>query len=394
MATAASSHGHRLGARRDHPHLFESAYCSWRDQFVQRAGEEGVPAEWLDHFRNSVQPNPAVLKDSNAQPEMTLSAGSYIQKLVTERRIRDGRQAATDHADRFQGIRDKFGIEAEILAAIWGIESNFGQLMGDYLVLDSLATLAFDGQRSNFWEHELISALQIAVSGAAAPDRLVGSWAGAMGHTQFMPSTYLSDSLRLSGQGHADIWGGDPSDALASTANFLIRRGWQPELPWGDGVRLPKAFDFSLSGRWNQFTAACWHDAGVQLCGQDDYSDWGLCALILPEGHRGPGFLVTKNFDILLQYNASAAYALAVGLLAKNIREHEAMNFNWTQTAPLSQDCIRELQTLLVRRGFDTGGIDGIAGSATLRSVQQWQLRRGEPPDGLPSHRILESLRG
>ncbi len=370
-----------------------SGFSEWLDDFCCRASAENLPESTVRRFRASVRISGTALERSRDQPEFNLSAGAYVQRLITDTRIKRGREAVSRSAAALKAAETRFGVEACILAAIWGLETDFGRTMGDIPVLDALATLAAGGERPEFWECELISALRIVASGAAGSGQLKGSWAGAMGHTQFMPSSYLSDSVSLSNRDRADIWGDDPSDALASTANFLIRRGWQPGLPWGGQAVLPEDFDFTLSGHWNRAPAARWRKGGVRLSSGESFHGWGECSLILPAGCRGPGFLVSRNFSALMRYNPSISYALAAGLLAGELRGGPHVRMYWPETSPLSRSETRELQTLLARLGHDTGGIDGLAGPSTLRSVQKHQSATGEVPDGLPNRNLLERLR-
>ena len=368
-------------------------FSLWLEGFCGRASAHDLPQETIQRFRSSVRFTGEVLERSRSQPEFTLAAGGYVERLVTDERAARGEAAMSRSAEALETAEARFGVDSCILAAIWGIESDFGRTMGDYPTLDALATLASGGRRTDFWESELISALRIIASGAAVPGRLKGSWAGAMGHTQFMPSSYLSDSVSLTSDGSPDIWGSDPSDALASTANFLVRRGWRTECPWGGAANLPEDFDFMLSGLWNKAQTARWNEAGVRLRSGKPFSEWGECSLILPEGHQGPGFLVTENFRSLLRYNASVSYALSAGLLADQFSGEAGSAMVWPGISPLPPDEIRELQSRLVELGHDTGGIDGLAGPATYRSVQRLQSESGEVPDGFPGRKLLERLR-
>lgn len=368
-------------------------FSHWLNEFCRRAALENIPNEIIQRFYRSIKLNSDVIEKSRKQPEFDLSAQEYISKLVSSDRVAHGKDAISLHPNMFNTLNARFGVDKFILTAIWGIESNYGKRMGEYSTIDSLATLAFSGSRREFWEKELIAALQIYASGDAPSNHYFGSWAGAMGHTQFMPSSYLSDGISLNGTRCGDIWGCDPSDALASTANYLLRRDWDIRLPWGSVALLPKNFDYSLSGYWNLAPSSTWEKAQLKLIDGVNFTDWGESSLILPSGHMGPAFLVTRNFAVLMKYNVSILYALAAGLLATAIQTNNPHKLNWPNIAPLQRVQIQEMQRLLVQLGHNTGGIDGISGAQTLQSVQNQQLAMGEIPDGFPDLNFIEKLK-
>ncbi|MCY3877565.1 MAG: lytic murein transglycosylase [Rhodobacteraceae bacterium] len=362
--------------------MMNSGFDAWLAGFCERAKAAGIDADVIQDFRSRAAPIREVIERADSQPEFTLSAAAYVGRLVTEERVAAGKSATALQ----RATLSKSPVEAEIITAIWGVESDFGRKRGEFPTLNTLASLAWYDRRAEFWESELFAALRIIQSGAVDADRLVGSWAGAMGHTQFLPSTFLSDAAG------ADLWSDDPVDALLSTARFLNRRGWKTRLPWGSEAILPKDFDYRLSGHWQQRSAEFWNSIGLALPHAEDFSAWQQCSLYLPTGHRGPAFLITANFRVLLHYNRSPAYALAVGLLADRLRGGEAP-ISWPQPEPvLSPTEIRELQRYLVRLGYDTGGVDGIAGAATLRSIQLAQADLGGIPDGFPDRSLLLHL--
>lgn len=370
-------------------------FLSWKQGFCQHTRVKNLPLDVIQHFLDIVKTNETVLKSRHSQTEIDLPAGRYVQRLLTDSRIEAGRIAMARHLISLQRAEEKFGVDTHILVAIWGIETRFGNVMGEISTLDALSTLAAVGSdlRQKFWQNELIAALQMISSDHCPPAKLVGSWAGAMGHTQFMPSSYLSDAVSLIGEGSADIWGDDPADSLASTANFLRRRGWQSKLPWGDIAVLPDRFDYLLSGHWNSLSASRWKEIGVTLRNGRSFKDWGECSLISPGGHRGMAFLVTRNFFVLLRYNTAIPYAVAVGLLSNELKGKRSDMLDWPNAEKkLSQNNIRNLQQMLVQRGFNTNGIDGLLGPATHRAVQRVQAEMGEIPDGLPSQKFLDML--
>lgn len=375
--------------------MMETEFLSWKQRFCEHARVKNQPPDVIQYFLNTAKVNEIVLESCHSQAEIDLPVGRYVQRLLTDSRIESGRAAMARHFTSLQRAEEKFGVDTYILAAIWGIETRFGNVMGEIPTLAALSTLAAVGSdsRQKFWQNELIAALQMISSDYCPPAKLVGSWAGAMGHTQFMPSSYLSDAVSLRGEGNADVWGDDPADSLASTANFLRRRGWQSDLPWGDIAVLPDRFDYRLSGHWNSSSASQWKEIGVKVRNGRSFKDWGECSLISPSGHCGLAFLVTRNFFVLLRYNAAIPYAVAVGLLSNELQGERSDMLGWPDAEKkLSQNDIRHLQQMLVQRGFNTNGIDGLLGPATHRAVQEVQAAMGEIPDGLPSRPFLDVL--
>ncbi len=374
--------------------MHESKFFAWKASFCGRADIKVLPANVIQHFQENAKLNIEVLERYQSQPEISLPTGRYVQRLLTDSRLQLGREEIALHRTSLKKVEDVFGVDGHILAAIWGIETQYGRVRGEIPTLDALSTLSSNGgKRQGFWQHELIAALQIIATILKRPKELMGSWAGAMGHTQFMPTSYLSDATTLTGDGEADIWGSNPTDSLASAANFLARRGWQSRLPWGDLALLPNSFDYTLSGNWNTWSAAHWRETGVTLGSRRSFKNWGKCSLIIPDGHRGPAFLVTANFRVLLKYNLSISYALAVGLLANALQDRNFEIPNWPENGvSLSRDDICLMQQLLVQRGLDTQGVDGLAGPATLRAVQSTQAEMGDIADGLPSQEFLQKL--
>lgn len=364
----------------------------WQAGFCQRALSENISNEVITQFRTAVSINKEIKERSQTQPEFNLTTSQYMERILTDKRIKIGIKTNRQFANLFNELQSKYQVDVNILTAIWGIETNFGKNRGHFSVIDALATLATTDKRIDFWERELVAALHIIATGRCHLQQLKGSWAGAMGHTQFMPSSYLTYAVSFRGDTHSNIWCENPADALASTANFLLQHGWNPSIPWGGEVQLPPNFDYKQTGRWNKFPPSVWKRSSVHLNNKREYTDWGQCSLLLPTGHTGPAFLITSNFDVLLRYNASTSYALAIGLLANAINNKSCNLIYWPNIPPLSSNAIITMQQQLVELGYETGGIDGIAGSSTLRSIQQHQIELGLVPDGLPSPQFLEQL--
>ena len=291
-------------------------------------------------------------------------------------------------------IEARFGVDQEVVVAIWGLESAYGTFMGDRSLIGSLATLASDGRRPAFFEDQLIAALRILQAGDVTADRMTGSWAGAMGHTQFMPTSYLTHAVDFTGDGRRDIWGEDPADALASTAAYLAHFGWTKGMPLGLEVTLPQAFDYTQSGERVKKSVAEWQASGVRTATGGDLPDHGAASVLLPAGHRGAAFLIFANFRVIERYNTADAYVIAVGHLADRIAGGPPIKALWPREDRVLLATERtELQARLTSAGFDTQGVDGRIGPNTIAAVRAFQRARGLVPDGYPGLDILSRLR-
>ncbi len=281
---------------------------------------------------------------------------------------------------------------ANVLVAVWGMESNYGSNFGSTPTVDALATLGFDGRREAWARAELLAALKIIDKGDIDHDHMIGSWAGAMGQTQFMPSSFLSYAVDADGDGRRDIWG-SMADVMASTANFLSRSGWQAGEPWGAEVQLPKGFDFGRADPQVRQPAAAWAGEGVTRMDGQALPDMAEATLLLPAGARGPVFLVGRNFRAILRYNNSTSYALAVGLLSQRLAGGGSVQAPWPRDlAALTRTQMVSLQTALNERGFATGAADGVMGPATRDGLRRYQRSVGLPADGYPDAALLERL--
>ena len=362
-------------------------------EMLARARLEGISRTLLDRFGTKAVFVGEVSERESAQPEFTLPVRRYIERAVSVQRVAEGRDAKGRMTAGFDQIEGRFGVDRAVLAAIWGIESAYGTRLGGFSVPNALATLAGISGRSRFFEDELVAALRIVDSGAVSLDGMVGSWAGAMGHTQFMPSSYLAHAVSLRGKGQPDIWGEDPSDALASTANYLAAHGWREGVPWGFGVELTDGFDHMLPGLEEPRPVEDWAGHGVRLPDGSDRSGNPSFSVLLPAGHTGPAFLVSENFGVLRQYNRSIQYALSVGLLADRISGSPEPDLHWPADAlHLSRAEILAMQRLLVQLGHDTGGTDGIVGPATIAAGRDFQRSAGLVPDGHPDRSFLRNV--
>lgn len=367
-------------------------------QFVQGLWQEARPAKinrttFDQAFAGIVDPDPDVLKLAGNQPEFTSTTSEYLTKAVTPARIDTGKQMLATKADLLSAIESRYGVDRYILLAIWGIESNFGKDLGSMKVMRSLATLAYQGNKKDYARPQLIAALRILQSGVIGSNNFVGSWAGAMGHTQFIPTSYLAFAVDWTGDRKRDIWNSE-ADALASTANYLKSAGWSSIVPWGWEVKLPPRFDNGLIGNAQARSIAAWMKIGVRPMQGEFRSLNSKAYLIVPQGLDGPRFLVTRNFAAIKSYNDSYSYAVAVGYLADRIRGLGPIVASWPdQNIALSYGERVELQKRLIGKGFPTGGTDGRFGARTYEAILAFQKSRNLTPNGIPDHALLEELR-
>jgi membrane-bound lytic murein transglycosylase B len=365
------------------------------DALWPAAHARGISRSLFDRFTADFVLDPEVVQLATSQPEHHKSPGAYITNLVTPQRIETGRALAAEHATVLAAIESAYGVDRHILLAIWGVESAYGTAMGSRSVVRSLATLALaDARRAPFWRNELIAALRILQDEQTAPEAFVGSWAGATGHTQFIPSAYAAHAVDFDKDGRRDIWG-NVADALASTANYLRTSGWAANAPWGFEVILPPDFDHAWSAPGRSQTLSQWLAMGVRVPATPGNAHLGLpLQLVLPAGAQGPAFLVTRNFRTILRYNNAQVYALAVGHLADRIAGGAPLAAAWPSAEkPLARAEREELQRLLAARGHDTGGFDGIMGDQTRAAIRSTQRTLNLPQDGHPSLELLQRLR-
>jgi glucose-6-phosphate 1-epimerase len=364
-----------------------------------QATAAGLRADILDMHLMPVTPDASVLPLLDAQPEFTTPIWDYLAALVDEQRIDDGRAMLQAHAGTLSRITTQYGVDPETVVAVWGVESDYGKTFGKRPLLQSLATLSCFGRRQDFFRGELLATLALLQAGDLRAEGLTGSWAGAFGHTQFMPSTYKRIAVDFDGDGRRDLVGSIP-DALASTANYLKRAGWRTGEPWGFEVKLPAGFDASLAGRRSKRALSDWTARGVTrmdgtaLVGRGVPAD-AQAGVLLPAGAAGPAFLVLRNFDAIYAYNAAESYALAIAHLSDRLRGGGAFTKAWPTDDPgLGRTERRELQTLLLARGHAIGEVDGLIGTLSRRAIVVEQQRLGiTPADGRAGTRILEVLR-
>ncbi len=351
-------------------------------------------ATWRQHT-NGLQADFSVIDKLNFQPEFRTAIWDYMSALVDDERVADGQARLAQHRAALERAEQRFGVDPATVVAVWGVESNFGQTFGKYPLVQALGTLSCHGRRQAYFRGEFFSALRILQAGHIAPERLVGSWAGAFGHTQFMPSTFERLAVDFDGDGRADLM--DSSvDALGSTANFLARAGWQRGLPWGIEVKLPAGFSVAGEGRRTKRPVADWTARGVRrVDGSALPANLGNVGLMTLAGPQGPAFLVTRNFDALYSYNAAESYGLAIAHLSDRLRGGGPFATPWPTDDPgLSRAERRELQALLTMRGHDIGPIDGMLGDKSRQAIRAEQQRLGHEPSGRGGQKILRALRG
>ena len=369
-------------------------FRSWISGFEKRAAAQGIRSDVLRAAFDGVRYDPDVIKRDRNQSEFTKTIWDYLDSAASDARIRNGKDALSRHARTLDAIEARYGVDKEVVVAIWGLESAYGTFRGKNDVIQSLATLAFDGRRGAFFESQLIAALKILQNGDTSPRNMTGSWAGAMGHTQFIPTSYLSYAVDFTGDGRRDIWSDDPSDALASTAAYLAKFGWTKGQPWGVEVRLPQGFDYALADRDILKSPADWARLGVTGTDGRAVANHGKGSILLPAGSEGAAFMIFGNFAVIERYNTADAYVIGVGHLSDRIKGGPAIQSGWPRgDRALTYDERREMQERLTRRGFDTRGIDGRIGPKTIDAVRAFQQASGLTPDGYASLNLLKRLR-
>lgn len=368
-------------------------FDAWLAAFKQRALAAGLSQALLDRELNGVTPDPKVVSLDGRQPEFSKPVGDYIKGVISDDRVAVG-QGKRETLTFLPGVESRYGVPRDILLAVWAMESAFGKLQGSFDVVRSMASLAADGRRRTWAEGELIAALKIIDSGEATRAQLRGSWAGAMGQTQFLPSNYLTTAVDNDGDGHRDIWGSD-SDSLASAANLLKKGGWKPGVGWAKEVILPAGFDYSLAEGPREIPS-WWEALGVRRA---DGLPWTAAdaaspaGLILPAGAAGPAFLALPNHFAIRTYNNSTSYALGIGLLADRFAGGGPLVASWPVETPLSLADRMAAQIALSRLGFDPGPADGVIGAGTRKALRAWQQDRRLPADGYLSSDMVARLK-
>lgn len=375
------------------PKVPNAGFSAWLQGFRPRAAAAGITETTLARSFGSIGFIPKVIERDRNQTEFKRSLQDYLQIAASDERIATGQQKLRQVGATLSAIETRYGVPANVVCAIWGLESRFGARRGDVPVLSALATLSYDGRRGAFFEKQLIAALKIIQSGDISANRMVGSWAGAMGHTQFIPTSYQAFAVDFTGDGKRDIWSDDPSDALASAAAYLSKNGWRRGQPWGIEVRLPSGFNGPF-GRGTRRSVAEWRASGVRRVTGGALPDHGAGSIIIPAGRTGPAFLVFRNFRTILSYNNAESYAIGIGHLSDRIVGGAPIQGAFPPDEfGFSLRDRQDLQRGLTRAGFDTGTPDGVFGSKTEAAIRGYQQANGLPDTGKPSRALLDRLR-
>jgi len=367
-------------------------FARWVAEFSTIARAAGIDEATLHIAFDNVRFVPRIIELDQAQPEFTRAVWDYLDNALSTQRIARGQDKLLQLRPVVEPIAARYGVPAEVLVAIWGMESNYGSFVGDIPTIDALATLGFEGRREEWARGQLLAALRILQNRDIDRAQMIGSWAGAMGQTQFLPSNFLAYAVDADGDGRRDIWN-SLADVMASTANFLASSRWQVGQPWGLEVRLPPGFDYARADADVRQPATQWTDEGVQAMDGAPLPALADSSILLPASARGPAYLVGPNFRTILRYNNSTSYALAVGLLAQQLAGGPATQAPWPRDLQLlSRSQLLALQTALNVRGFDSGTPDGMMGPATQRGLRQYQRSLGLPADGYPTLDLLQRL--
>jgi membrane-bound lytic murein transglycosylase B len=372
----------------------QQRFADWQQDFTRRALAKGYDADMLARTVGQAKIDPKALDKDVKQPEFTKPIWSYVDGVNSTKRIQGGKDKLAKHAQLFEDLENRYHVDKYILTSIWGLESSYGTILGDHDIIDALSTFAFEGRRMSFGKNQLYAVLDILKRGDVRQDQLTGSWAGAVGMTQFIPTTFRDYAVDYDGNGNKDLWA-NPGDALGSAANYLSRYGWRYAEPVFAEVILPDGFDYSLTSNTKR-TVSGWTGMGIRpVSGQN----WSKAALFLeakvlaPAGAKGPAFLTFKNFDVIKKYNNSTSYALGITVLSRLFTDQTTIIRDWPRDdQPLSRSERQELQHALTRQGFDTQGVDGLIGPNSRRAIRGWQLRHGLPADGYVEHDLYEKI--
>ena len=369
----------------------DAGWDAWVDGFRGRALANGVSGGTYDAAFRSAGFLPGVIEKDRNQTEFTRTIEDYLAIAASDERLAKGRVAVQTYGGVLAEVEARYGVEAAVVAAVWGLESFFGERRGTVPVVSALSTLAYEGRRGAFFESQLIAALKILQNGDVSPDRMTGSWAGAMGHTQFIPTSYLAYAVDFRGDGRRDIWADDPTDALASTGAYLANSGWTHGQPWGVEVALPDGLSGPF-GRGSTQSVGQWMAAGVRDMNGGQVPDYGAASVIIPAGRGGPAFMTFRNFTVITRYNNAENYVIGVGHLSDRLRGGGPVRGAFPPDVNgMTIDQRQALQRGLTAAGFDTQGSDGVIGAKTRAAISAYQTSRGLAVTGEPS---LELLRG
>lgn len=370
----------------------KAGFDQWVAGFRGRALAKGISAGTFDRAFASAYYDPDVIRLDRRQAEFSRPVWEYLDSAVSDTRLANGRKALSENARVLAQIEARYGVPKEVVVAVWGMETSYGVNRGRKQIVSSLATLAHDGRRGAFFEAQLIDALKIIQAGDTAPQNMLGSWAGAMGHTQFMPSSYLSYAVDFNGDGRRDIWSDDPTDGLASAANYLSKHGWKSGQPWAVEVTVPAGF--REAGKSIRKTPSQWQAQGVQAVRGGRIPDNGTTSILLPAGANGPALMIFDNFRVVSRYNNADSYVMGIGLLSDQLAGRGGLQRAWPRSdRPLTEAERKEIQSRLAASGHYSGEIDGVTGSGTMDAVRAWQTANGLTPDGYVNEALLKKMR-
>jgi membrane-bound lytic murein transglycosylase B len=372
--------------------MAQEAFEQCRNRLTSLAIERGISETVARAVLEDVEPLERVVRADRNQPEFIQSFDQYLGARVTVSRVSTGRTLYSQHRDLLDQLAATHGVPGQYLVAFWGLESNFGRVLGNIPVFDSLTTLACDQRRSRMFTDELINAMTIVERGDATPDEMIGSWAGAMGQTQFMPSTYLAHATDGDGDGRANLWSSE-ADALSSAARYLANMGWESGFRWGREVLLPDDFDFSFAGADRRQPLSRWRELGIRDVSGNAVPALALeSALLVPAGSDGPAFLIYGNFDVIMRWNRSEFFALAIGHLADRIAGAGGLTRPPPSGEQMTRDQMRAIQAALNEAGFDAGTPDGVPGPATRAAIRAFQSNSGLVADGFADPELMTQL--
>ncbi len=368
-------------------------FRTFLQDFRTEAMAAGIPGDLYDRAISGIALNTRVEQLNLSQPEFVRPVWDYLESAVTDTRVNRGRDLIGVNADLFARLQQSYGVPTEVLTAIWGMETGYGANLGGFNLFEALATLAYDGPRATYGRRQLIAALKIAHAEGRDPATMTGSWAGAFGFTQFIPTTFLEQAVDGDGDGKRDLWGSQ-ADALASTANYLSRSGWKSGEPWGEEVQLPPEFPYETADPDIRMSVSEWSAKGVRKLNGEPLTETGAqSAIFLPAGARGPAFLLNENFYAILKYNFATSYALAVSVLSDRLKGASGISGSWPRgETMLSAGQRRTLQEGLTTLGYDTGGADGVLGRRTRQAIREYQKSRGIPADGYATASLLTRI--
>jgi membrane-bound lytic murein transglycosylase B len=389
MAVTSSSPGFTLA---DDTAIPKPSFEDWLTVVLYEARESGLTSGRVETALNTITPNRRVIELDQKQPEFTQTFWAYLDSRVSSNRIERGRELLAQHRELLTGIEEKYRVQGRFLVALWGLETNFGSHLGGFPVIESLATLAYDDRRSDFFRSELFDALTILEENHVDIDDMVGSWAGAMGQPQFMPSTFSRYAVDEDDDGRKDIWGSLP-DVFGSASNYLSGIGWDNKYTWGREIQLPTDFDLDQAALRIKKSLPSWEELGVRRIDGRSLPNTDIdAAVILPAGHRGPAFLVYNNFEVILNWNRSLLYAISVGHLADRLIGLGPLKSPRRADSPLSRNEVTQLQERLNTLGYDAGEPDGQAGPRTRAALRAFQKENELPADGYTDKRAYEAV--